>query len=176
MFSFNVCGCLAIDVFFTPSTHRTRTVGKPSGDREMAAVVLTFVLFVVGICIAISKIGKLSCDGRNTEEVVTTPRPRGRSFDTLYPNSPPIQPQSLIRDTPLRNSTVPIQLQPSQNNNSNVNRTTTTVQQQTSNLPPAYDSVVEENGVIIIMQQQALLPPAYDAFMQQNNAREGTDL
>ncbi|CAF4167714.1 unnamed protein product, partial [Adineta steineri] len=107
----------------------------------MAAVVLTFVLFVVGICIAISKIGKLSCDGRNTEEVVTTLQPRGRSFNTLYHNSPPIQPQSSIRDTLLRNSTVPIQLQPSQNNNSNIERATASVQQQTSNLPPAYDSV-----------------------------------
>ncbi|CAF1094298.1 unnamed protein product [Adineta steineri] len=119
--------------------------------------------------------GKLSCDGRNTEEVVTTPQPRGRSFDTLYRNPSPIQPQSLIRDTPLRNSTVSIQLQPSQNNNCNVNRTTTAVQQQTSNLPPTYDSVVEENGVIIIMQQQSLLPPTYDDFMQQKNERQETD-
>ncbi|CAF3695650.1 unnamed protein product, partial [Adineta steineri] len=159
----------------TPSTHRTRTVGNSSGDREMAAVVLTFVLFVVGICIAISKMGKLSCDGRNTEEVVTTPQPRGRPFDMQQCNVPTLQERRLIRDTQLRNSTVSIQLQPSQNNNSNTDRTTTTVQQQTSNLPPTYDSIVEESGVIIIMQQQSLLPPTYEAFIQQKNERQETD-
>ncbi|CAF0794295.1 unnamed protein product [Adineta steineri] len=66
-------------------------------------------------------------------------------------------------------------MQPSENNNSNVERATTSVEQQTSNLPPTYDSVVEESGVIIIIQQQSLLPPTYDAFMQGNNEREETD-
>ncbi|CAF1325126.1 unnamed protein product [Adineta steineri] len=158
----------------TTSTYRTRRFDETNAG-EVTAAILTFLILVVVTCIIICLVGKVCQDNRDTEEVVTTPRPRRRSFDTLYHNSPPIQPQSLIRDTPPRNSTVPIQLQPSQNNNSNTDRTTTSVQQQTLNLPPAYDSVVEESGVIIIMQQQSLLPPTYDAFMQQNSEREETD-
>ncbi|CAF1142769.1 unnamed protein product [Adineta steineri] len=149
----------------------TRTVDEYNAG-EVTAAILTFLVLVVVTCILIGIVGKVCQDNRDTEEVVTTLQPRRRSFDILYHNSPPIQPQSLIRDTPRRNSTVSIQLQTAQNNNTNVERATTTVQQQTSNLLPTYDSVVEESGVIIIMQQQSLLPPTYEAFMQQNNARE----
>ncbi|CAF0873023.1 unnamed protein product [Adineta steineri] len=108
-------------------------------------------------------------DEDDTEEDISTMQSTIRRSNIEHHNLPTIQPQILIRDTPLRNSTVSIEMQPSQNNNSNVKRTTT------SDLPPAYDSVIEESGIIIVMQQQSLLPPTYETFMERNNERSGAD-
>ncbi|CAF0742433.1 unnamed protein product [Adineta steineri] len=153
---------------WTPRHHRFSRGGGDTKDTFL----MIFVFFFFLSCIVQPVKYICKC---NTEEIQTTVQPRRRPFDAQHRNSPPIQQRRSIRDTPLRNSTVSIEMQPSENNNSNVERATTSVEQQTSNLPPTYDSVVEESGVIIIIQQQSLLPPTYDAFMQGNNEREETD-
>jgi hypothetical protein len=84
--------------------------------------------------------------------------------------------QSLIRDIPLRNTTESTDRQSSQIDNSNIRRTTISVEQPTLSLLPAYDDVVRQNSITIIVEQQSLLPPSYDDFMRGNYKRDVTSL
>ncbi|CAF1075375.1 unnamed protein product [Adineta steineri] len=152
-------------MFSLTSTYRTRRVSKSGGG---GFFLVPLIIIVFAMVIAVIK-AEICYDEDDTEEDITTMQSTTRRSNIEHCNLPPIQPQGLISDTPLRNSTVSIELQPSQNNNSNLERVTT------SDLPPAYDSVVQESGVIIIMQQQSLLSPNYETFMLRNNERQGAD-
>ncbi|CAF1322451.1 unnamed protein product [Adineta steineri] len=147
------------------STYRTLRVPKSGagGSSLVPFIVIVFVMIFVVIK------AEICYDEDDSEEDITTMQSTTRRSNIEHCNLSPIQPQGLISDTPLRNSTVSIELQPSQNINSNLERVTT------SDLPPAYDSVVQESGVIIIMQQQSLLSPNYETFMLRNNERPGAD-
>jgi hypothetical protein len=84
-------------------------------------------------------------------------------------NSVPSEQENLIENIELKNSIVSIEFQPSNNVNYNDGEAATLVGQQTSNFPPAYDDVVQQSSITILMDQLSLLPPTYEDFIGQNN-------
>lgn len=77
-----------------------------------------------------------------------------------------------MRNPPLINSTGSTEQQLLENGNFNPRRIgTTSVAQRISSLPPAYNDVILQNSVTIMMEEKSLQPPSYDDFIRKNSER-----